>query len=137
MAGVSMRDELSKLWTTEDYWAVWLGLGIVLLALAMFSTGGTIAGWAVKPGGWSSLGQLTADLGSHAAGYLVIFLVFGVVFTLSMVAMGRNVGQFVPGFIPSRLYVTTFSESRANRIVVKRRRAIRKEIVRIVVFTTG
>ncbi len=28
-----MREGLRKLWTTEDYWAVWLGLGTVVLAL--------------------------------------------------------------------------------------------------------
>jgi uncharacterized membrane protein YadS len=97
--GIRVHEELRKLWKIEDYWAVWLGLGIVLLALVAYSTGSTIAGWAVKPGGWSNLSQLASDLGVHAGGYLVIFLVFGVVFTLSMVAMGRNVAQFVPGFI--------------------------------------
>ncbi len=96
---VPLHGELQKLWKTEDYWAVWLGLGIVLLALAVYSTGGTIAGWAVKPGGWSNLSQLATDFSTHLGGYVVIFVVFGVVFTLSMVAMRRNVGQFVPGFI--------------------------------------
>ena len=45
---------ISKLWTTEDYWAVWLGLGIVVLALASFWAVGTIRGWAVTPGGCRS-----------------------------------------------------------------------------------
>jgi len=31
-----------KLWKAEDYWAVWLGLGIVLLAFAVYWSGGTI-----------------------------------------------------------------------------------------------
>ena len=94
-----MPSELQKLWKTEDYWAVWLGLGIVLLGLAVYSTGGSIAGWAVKPGSWSDLGGLAGDFAKHLRHYLIIFAVFGVVFTISMVAMGRNVRQFIPGFI--------------------------------------
>ena len=42
-----MRSELQKLWKTEDYWAVWLGLGIVLLGATLPLTpifnAGTIA----------------------------------------------------------------------------------------------
>ncbi len=34
-----MSAELRRLWKTEDYWAVWLGLGIVFLALAVFWCG--------------------------------------------------------------------------------------------------
>jgi uncharacterized membrane protein YadS len=94
-----MPGELQKLWKTEDYWAVWLGLGIVVLALVVYTTGRSIAGWAVKPGSWSKFSQLAEDLGIHAGDYLTIFLVFGVVFTVSMVAMGRNVREFIPGFI--------------------------------------
>ena len=94
-----MPSELQKLWKTEDYWAVWLGLGVVLLALVVYSTGGTIAGWAEKPGSWSTLEGLAADFTTHLPHYLIIFTVFGAVFTLSMAVMGRNVRQFIPGFI--------------------------------------
>ena len=45
-----MGEELRKLWTTEDYWAVWLGLGIVLMALAVFFCGGTVSGSRNGPG---------------------------------------------------------------------------------------
>jgi len=94
-----MPSEIQKLWKTEDYWAVWLGIGIVLLALAAYSTGGTIAGWAVKPSSWSTIEGLSADVAKHLPHYLIIFAVFGVVFTFSMAFMGRNVRQFIPGFI--------------------------------------
>jgi uncharacterized membrane protein YadS len=97
--GIRVHQELQKLWKTEDYWAVWLGLGIVFLALVVYSTGGTIAGWAVKPGSWSTLDALGADFVKHLPHYLTIFAIFGIVFTVSMVAMGRKVGRFIPGFI--------------------------------------
>jgi len=94
-----MARSTSTLWTTEDYWAVWLGLGIVVLALASFWAGGTIRGWAVTPGGWSQLSELGTDLARHWGGYLAIFLMFGVVFTVSMAIMGRSVGEFVRGYV--------------------------------------
>jgi uncharacterized membrane protein YadS len=97
--GIRVHEELQKLWKTEDYWAVWLGLGVVLLALVTYSTGGTIAGWAVKPGSWSTRGALGADFAKHLPHYLTIFAIFGIVFTVSMAVMGRNVRQFIPGFI--------------------------------------
>jgi uncharacterized membrane protein YadS len=93
-----MTRRLSKLWTTEDYWAVWLGLGIVLLAIVAQASGRTIKGWAVKPSSWSSLDGVGADLAAHGAGYLTIFLLFGVVFTVSMAVMGRSVKEFIPGY---------------------------------------
>ncbi|MEJ2581528.1 MAG: putative sulfate exporter family transporter, partial [Acidobacteriota bacterium] len=78
-----MHSEVQKLWKTEDYWAVWLGLGIVLLALAVYTTGGTIAGWAVKPGSWSTIDGLVSDFTKHLPDYLIIFATFGTVFTIS------------------------------------------------------
>jgi uncharacterized membrane protein YadS len=96
--GGNLANRFEKLWTTEDYWAVWLGLGVVVLAIAAFFSGGSIKGWAVKPGGWSTIDALTADLAKHGAGYLTIFLLFGAVFTISMAIMKRSVKEFVPGF---------------------------------------
>ncbi len=49
-----MANGIQKLWKTEDFWAIWLGLGIVLLALVAFVSGGSIKGWAVTPGSWST-----------------------------------------------------------------------------------
>jgi uncharacterized membrane protein YadS len=115
--GVLLHDELQKLWKTEDYWAVWLGLGIVLLALVAYSTGGTIAGWAVKPGGWSTLGAFGADFAKHLPQYVIIFAIFVVIFTISMVAMGRKVGQFIPGFTLLFLGSTVIFYLSANSVI--------------------
>ncbi len=94
-----MGRKLEALWKTEDWWAVWLGLGIVLLALGVFLTGGSIKGWAVTPGTWASASELGADFAGHLTGYAVVFLLFGVVFTLSIAVMGRRVSEYVPGFV--------------------------------------
>ena len=88
----------SPLFTTEDYWAVWLGLGVIALAMGAFWAGTTIKPWAVTPGTWSEIGQIGKDLSQHFGGYAAIFLGFGVVFSVSMRAMGRSVKEFVAGY---------------------------------------
>lgn len=93
-----MGERIKELWMKEDYWAVWLGIGIVLMALGVYFSGGTIKGWAVTPGKWSEMSQLGADLAKNGPGYLAIFLLFGVVFTISIAIMGRKVKEFIPGY---------------------------------------
>lgn len=87
-----------KLWKTEDWWSVWMGLGLVLLALGVFWSGSSIRGWAVTPGKWSAPLSVLRDLASHGWGYAVIFAVFGAVFTASMALMGCKIRRFLPGF---------------------------------------
>jgi uncharacterized membrane protein YadS len=90
---------MQKLWKTEDYWAIWLGLGLVLLALVGYWSGHSIAGWAVKPGGWSTAAELGADLVRQGAGLAKILLLFGILFTLSAALMGHRVAHFLPGYL--------------------------------------
>jgi uncharacterized membrane protein YadS len=88
-----------KLWKTEDWWAVWLGMGVVLLALVAFWSGASIKGWAVTPGTWDYVAAAADGLITNASGYLTIFLVLGAVFAISTKIMGTSLKQFVPGFI--------------------------------------
>jgi uncharacterized membrane protein YadS len=94
-----MAAGIQKLWKTEDFWAVWLGLGIVVLALVSFASGGSIKGWAVTPGSWSTPAELGADLAEHLGGFVTVFLLFGIVFTVSIAIMGRKISEFIPGFV--------------------------------------
>jgi uncharacterized membrane protein YadS len=89
---------LSKLWKTEDWWSVWLGLGTVLLALVAFWAGSPIRGWAVTPGKWSNVSYIAQDLAKNGRGYGFVFLFFGVVFASSMAIMGQKVSKFLAGF---------------------------------------
>jgi uncharacterized membrane protein YadS len=90
---------LAKLWKTEDWWSVWFGLGIVVMALIAFFSGATIKGWAVTPAKWSEPSTAGADLARNAGGYLAIFAMFGGVFAVSMGIMGAKLKQFIPGFV--------------------------------------
>ncbi len=88
-----------KLWKTEDWWSVWLGLGLVLVAIIALWSGTSIKGWAVLPGKVSDFGKVWADLAKNFGGYLTIFIVFGLVFSFSMKLMGHKLSHFIPGFI--------------------------------------
>ncbi len=88
-----------KLWKTEDWWSVWLGLGIVIMAIVALWMGTSIKSWAVLPSKITSFSNVGADLAKNAWGYLTIFLVLGVIFCISMKLMGHKLKNFVPGFI--------------------------------------
>jgi uncharacterized membrane protein YadS len=90
---------LQKLWKTEDWWSVWLGLGTVLLALVTFWAGSPIKTWAVTPGKWAQFSAVGADLAKNGGGYLTIFVFFAVVFAISMTTMGHKLSRFLPGFL--------------------------------------
>ncbi len=62
--------EFEKLWKTEDWWSVWLGLGIVFLAIFTFWAGGSIKGWVVIPAKLTEFSKVWADLAKNVTGYL-------------------------------------------------------------------
>jgi uncharacterized membrane protein YadS len=90
---------VSQLWKREDYWAIWMGLSVIAVALAFFFSGGTIKEFAVTPGEWKTLADLAADLSRNWQGVLVVFLAFGTFFTISTAIMGIAARQYLPGFV--------------------------------------
>ena len=73
-----------ELWRKEDWWAIWLGLGIVVVAYALFANGLSLRWLAVTPAKWSSLDQLGAHFSANAVRYLAQFLFFLAVFTAAL-----------------------------------------------------
>src|ERR1700761_4628440 len=68
------------LFSTEDWWAVWIGLLGVVVALALFASGGSIKWLAVAPAKWTRVAQAVHDVGVHVPNYLALFVVFAVLF---------------------------------------------------------
>ena len=58
-AGSSGWTELRR---KEDWWAVWLGLAVVLVAYILFVKGSSIGWLAVAPPKWATFAQLLGHL---------------------------------------------------------------------------
>ncbi len=88
-----------ELWRKEDWWAIWLGLGIVVVAYLLFVNGSSIRWLAVTPSKWSNFSQLGAHFAVNAVRYLAQFLVWLAVFSAALTALGHKVREFVPAFV--------------------------------------
>ncbi len=91
-----------ELYLKEDWWAIYLGIGIVVLALISFLSGSTVVkALAVNPGGlkWSSLGQLGAHFGQNANLYILQLICWLIILGIPAKIMGIKGSQFIPSFI--------------------------------------
>lgn len=88
-----------ELWLKEDWWAIWLGLGIVLVAYLFFANGLSIRWIAVTPAKWSSFAQLGAHFAGNVDRYAAQFVLWLVIFTLALTALGHRASEFIPSFI--------------------------------------
>ena len=98
-----LRPGWRELWLKEDWWAVWLGLGLVLAAYALFESGSSIAWLAVAPAKWSTPAQLGAQLWTAAPRYLAQFATFLLLFGAAARVLGFRLSAFAPSF--ALLYV--------------------------------
>src|ERR1051326_8137425 len=97
-AGTVAPSSWGELWRKEDYWAIWLGLGTVLVAYALFASGSSIQWLAVTPAKWSTSAQLGAHFADNAPRYLAQFLVWLAIFSVALTALGHKARDFIPAF---------------------------------------
>src|SRR5580692_2147449 len=90
---------------TEDWWAVWLGLGIVILAYIFYLAGSSISWIAVAPAKWSTFSQLGAQFSKNGIRYLALLIAFLILFTI----VASFIGQRPKAFIASFIFVFIFS----------------------------
>ena len=88
-----------ELWLKEDWWAIWLGLGIVVIAYVAFANGSSIRWIAVTPAKWSSTAQLGAHFAANIDRYVAQFIAWLAVFSLALGALGYKAREFIPAFI--------------------------------------
>ena len=88
-----------ELWRKEDWWAIWLGLGIVAVGYFFFAGGSSIKWIAVTPAKWSTAGQLGAHFAADWPRYLAQFAGWLAVFSLALTALGHKAREFIPSFV--------------------------------------
>lgn len=88
-----------KFWAKEDWWAVWLGLGVIIVAYIFYLSGSSISWIAVAPAKWSTLSQLGTQLATTAPRYLALLVALLVLFTIVISFIGQKPGAFIPSFI--------------------------------------
>ncbi|KXU94298.1 hypothetical protein CR51_27610 [Caballeronia megalochromosomata] len=98
-ADAAPLSEARRPFGSEDWWAVAIGLFAIIVAYALFASGGSIKWLAVAPAKWSGFGQLAGDLGRHASSYVALFVAFAAVFSVAIAALGLPVGKFLAGFL--------------------------------------
>jgi len=64
------------LFRKEDWWAIWIGLGLVAVAIALFANGGSIKWIAVAPQKWTHLANAAAQLPTHGTQYAALFVLW-------------------------------------------------------------
>ncbi len=89
----------SELFRKDDWWAIWIGLGLVAAAVAWFANGGSIKWIAVAPQKWTHLANAAAQLQSHGAQYAALFVLWAVSLGIGAAALGIRLTRFLPAFL--------------------------------------
>lgn len=89
----------SDLWKQEDYWAMWLGIAMVLAAIILWNAGNTFMNWIVlKVPSYSDYRMALKYLSRHLSALLALYLFFLILFSIAVKALAREVKPFFAGF---------------------------------------
>lgn len=95
-----------ELYLKEDWWAIWLGLGIVIVAYLFFVNGSSIKWISIlPPGKWTDFSVVTQHFSEHIGQYVAQFVMWSVIFGISIRALGFKLSEFYPSF----LFIYVFS----------------------------
>jgi uncharacterized membrane protein YadS len=83
----------------EDWWAIWIGLGLILTAALLFENGASIKWLAVAPQKWTHLPEVFAQLRQHGLRFGALFVLWTVLFGLGLAALGIPLPAFAPAFL--------------------------------------
>jgi uncharacterized integral membrane protein (TIGR00698 family) len=89
----------------EDWLAVAIGVGLILIAVVLFASGSSIRWLAIAPQKWSHLAEVGAQLQAHALQFLALFAFWAGVFAVATTALGYRTGAFLGTFV--LLYVVS------------------------------
>ena len=87
-----------QLFRQEDWWAIWIGLGLVAVAVLLVASGNSIKWIAVAPTKWSHVGEAITQLRAHALQYVALFALWAVLLGIGTSALGFRLSRFLPSF---------------------------------------
>jgi uncharacterized integral membrane protein (TIGR00698 family) len=96
---LARRSPWGELFRKEDWWAIWIGLGLIAVALALFAGGSSIKWIAVAPQKWAHLSDLTQQLELHGVQFAALFVLWAVAFGIGAAALGIRISKFLPAFL--------------------------------------
>ncbi|MDP9010086.1 MAG: putative sulfate exporter family transporter [Pseudomonadota bacterium] len=96
---LTRRSSWGALFRQEDWWAIWIGLGLIAVAVALFAGGSSIKWIAVAPQKWSHLSDVRQQLTQHGLQYVALFVLWSVSFGLGAAALGIKISRFLPAFL--------------------------------------
>src|SRR5579862_3527419 len=98
-AALARRSPWRELFRKEDWWAIWIGLGLIAVAVALFAAGSSIKWIAVAPQKWTHLADVRQQLKQHGLQYGALFLLWAVAFGIGAAALGTKITRFLPAFL--------------------------------------
>jgi uncharacterized membrane protein YadS len=90
----------TELWRKENWWAVWLGLGLTVAGWVLFAHGASLAWLAVVPPKWATLSDLRAHFAANAPRYVAQLGLWLVLFGVGGAFVGVRPRAFLPSFVP-------------------------------------
>ena len=93
------RSAWRELIAKEDWWAIWIGLGLVIAAVIAYSQGMSFKWIAVTPQKWSTLADLATQLQANGVRFAALFVLWAVLFGIAVKTMGLKLGEFLGAFL--------------------------------------
>ena len=84
----------------EDWLSSLLGLGLIVIAAAVFAAGGSIKWLAVAPQKWSHLSDVAEQVRLNGPRYVALFLVWAILLGAAAAALGIGAGRYLRAFVP-------------------------------------
>ncbi|WP_430390835.1 YeiH family protein [Dyella sp. 20L07] len=116
---VAVRVPRAGVFSNEDWWSVWIGLLVIVVAWALFANGGSLKWLAVAPAKWKTLAEAGQGLQAHWPNYLALFATFALLFGTGLAVLGQSLSRFLPSFlilfVVSLLIFTASAWTQASR----------------------
>ena len=90
----------SDIWRKEDWWAIWIGLGLVIASLLFFFGGSTGLKWiAVTPAKWGTFDQLGDFYAANWDRFVAQLILWLALFGIAASALGYQLRTFLTSFV--------------------------------------